>query len=64
MANNCKQTIPYWSTAPGRKVYHNCKNCTIGNNIESNFLASNAKAPAKRSLCYRCKEIRAGRLTR
>jgi hypothetical protein len=62
--NNCQKSIPYWSKALGRKTYHICRNCTTGNNIESDFLASGSQPPAKRRLCYRCKEIRAGRLTR
>ncbi len=56
----CEQTAPYYSV--DRPIYHNCGNCILGNNIETDKRESGN--PGKRRLCQRCKDIRAGKITR
>ena len=57
---SCQKTLPYYSR--DSEIYHNCKNCTLGDNIESDKLQKGN--PCKRHLCQRCKDIQAGRVTR
>jgi len=64
MASNCKEVTPYWSTRKGEDRYHVCSNCTVGDNIEKDYLKSGAITPVGYTLCDRCKKIRAGELTR
>jgi len=56
----CQQVNPYYSVDSG--VYHICRNCTIGDNIESDKLQRGN--PGNRRLCHRCKDIRAGKISR
>ena len=56
----CKEVKPYYSR--DSDVYHICKNCTIGDNIEPDKLERGS--PGNRSLCKRCKDIRAGKISR
>ena len=64
MANNCTKVNPYWSTRKGETEYHVCSNCTVGNNIEADYLKSGFSAPAGYTLCSRCKKIQAGEISR
>ena len=64
MAGNCTQVTPYWSTRAGEDKYHVCKNCTVGDNIESDYLKSGPNPPSGYSLCDRCKRIQAGEISR
>jgi hypothetical protein len=57
---SCQQVTTYYSK--DSDVYHNCKNCTLGDNIESDKLVSGSAG--KRHLCQRCKDIKAGKVTR
>jgi hypothetical protein len=57
---SCQQVSPYYSTTSA--TYHICKNCTLGDNIEADKLESGS--PGKRHLCQRCKDIRAGKVSR
>jgi hypothetical protein len=57
---SCQQVSPYYSE--DSDVYHDCKNCTLGDNIESDKLERGN--PGRRRLCQRCKDIKAGRVTR
>jgi len=57
MASNCKETTPYWSV--DSNVYHVCANCSVGNNIERDKRRSGTSTTG-RTLCERCKAIRAG----
>ena len=57
---SCQQVTPYYST--DSPVYHVCKNCTLGDNIERDKLESGKLG--NRRLCDRCKDIRAGRVSR
>jgi len=56
----CTEVTPYYSK--DSDVYHICKNCTLGDNIEPDKLKNSA--PGRRHLCQRCKDIRAGKVTR
>lgn len=56
----CKPTMPYYSK--DSDVYHTCKNCVLGHNIESDKLEKGK--PGKRRLCKHCKEILAGEVNR
>jgi hypothetical protein len=56
----CQTRAPYWSV--DSTVYHICGNCTTGDNIQPDKRKSGN--PGKRTLCDRCKKIRAGKLTR
>ncbi len=56
----CREVTAYYSK--DSDVYHVCKNCTLGDNIESDKLETGK--PGKRHLCQRCKDIRAGKLSR
>src|ERR1043165_55854 len=62
MASNCEEVTPYWSTRVGETRYHVCKNCTVGDNIESDYRKSGPNPPSHLSLCDRCKDIRAGKV--
>jgi len=53
-------TTPYYSR--DSEIFHNCKNCTRGDKIESDKLEKGNSG--KRHLCQRCKDIRAGKVTR
>jgi len=45
----------YWSTHPGHKpVYHTCRKCTEGNNIEKRSLMSGDSPPAGYRKCRKC----------
>lgn len=45
----------YWSTHPGDKpVYHTCRKCTEGNNIEKGYLESGNSPPADYRKCGKC----------
>ena len=57
---SCQEVTPYYST--DSDVYHVCKNCAIGDNIESDKLERGR--PEKRRLCKRCKDIKAGIVSR
>jgi len=57
---SCHEVLPYYSK--DSDVYHKCKNCTIGDNIEPDKLERGN--PGRRHLCQRCKDIIAGRVTR
>jgi len=57
---SCQQVMPYFSV--DSDVYHTCKNCTLGDNIEKDKLKRGN--PGRRHLCQRCKDIQAGRVTR
>jgi hypothetical protein len=57
---SCQQSTPYYSR--DSEIYHNCKNCTLGDNIEPDKLKKGD--PGNRHLCRRCKDIRAGLVTR
>jgi hypothetical protein len=57
---SCNQVTEYYSK--DSDVYHICKNCSLGDNIEPDKLQKGA--PGRRHLCQRCKDIRAGKVTR
>lgn len=57
----CEETTAYWSKT--QDIYHVCKNCTVGDNIESDKRESSVNW-GNRTLCDRCKKIRAGELPR
>jgi len=57
---SCQQVKAYYST--GADVYHNCNNCTLGDNIEPDKRESGK--PGNRRLCKRCKSIQTGKVTR
>jgi hypothetical protein len=57
---SCQEVAPYYSKTSD--VYHICKQCTLGDNIESDKLETGRVG--RRHLCARCKQIRAGKLTR
>ena len=57
----CKKGTPYWSK--DSRVYHVCKNCTVGNNIEPDKLRS-GRNTGKRRQCLRCAAIIAGSMSR
>ena len=47
--------MPYWSSAK-TGVYHTCKNCTVGNNIESHNLRQGTPPPGAVQ-CQTCKDL-------
>ncbi len=57
---SCQQTASYYSK--NSDVYHKCKNCVLGHNIESDTRESGN--PGLRRLCKHCKQIMAGEVTR
>lgn len=57
---SCTRVTPYYSV--DSDVYHVCRNCTIGDNIESDKRESGS--PGSRRMCKRCKDIIAGRVER
>lgn len=56
----CERTSSYYSV--DSDVYHVCRNCTLGDNIESDKRRTGD--PGKRRKCQRCKDIMAGRVER
>ncbi len=45
----------YWSTHPGsRHVYHTCRKCTEGNNIEKSNFESGNNPPSDYRKCEKC----------
>ncbi len=57
----CRETTPYWSL--DSSIYHVCRNCTLGDNIQPDKRKSGSNTIG-RHLCNRCKDIRAGKVTR
>jgi len=54
--------MAYWS-AVKTDVYHTCRNCTVGNNIEARNLRTGTP-PAGSSKCKDCRDLeRAGKCT-
>ena len=49
--------MAYWSKHPDADdIYHTCKNCTLGNNIEGTNLESNSPPDGFRK-CKECIEL-------
>ena len=56
----CNRVTAYYSK--DSDIYHVCKNCTLGDNIEADKRDSGS--PGKRRMCQRCKDILEGRVAR
>jgi hypothetical protein len=46
-----------YHTTKDPKIYHACKNCTVGNNIEKENLAQGIPSGAR--LCKECQDLQA-----
>jgi len=58
---SCEETTPYWSE--DSSVYHVCRNCSVGDNIQPDKKKTGYNY-GNRTLCDRCKDIRAGKVSR